>query len=185
MCVKLITYICSMKEIWKDIEGYIGLYQVSNIGRVKSLPREWVSGYGTIRKHNGVILKLCTNQKGYLCVGLTKNGKVKSFRTHRLVANVFIPNPYNKPQVNHINGIKTDNTVENLEWNTSKENINHAIDTKLRCDNGSLNTNSKLTEQQVLDIRASNETGVTLSLLYGISTSQISLIKRRERWTHI
>lgn len=94
-------------EIWKDIEGYEGLYQVSNFGRVKSLPRNTTKG--------GVI-KPIKNKDGYLYIVLCQNGKVKTFKTHRLVAITFLNNPNNLPCVNHKNEIKTDNRLENLEF---------------------------------------------------------------------
>ena len=113
-----------MQEIWKDIKGYEGIYQVSNLGKVKSL--NYKRG-----KHEKEI-KQALNSRGYLEVGLF-NGKVKTHRVHRLVAQTFIPNPENKDEVNHIDGNKKNNTVNNLEWNTSKENIHHAWENKLIC----------------------------------------------------
>jgi len=99
-----------VEEVWKDIEGYEGLYQVSNLGRVRSF-------HGDSEK----IMKQ-TLQKGYLRITLLKNKKQKRFLSHRLVAQAFIPNPENKPQVNHIDEDKTNNRVDNLNWMTSKEN---------------------------------------------------------------
>lgn len=98
-------------EVWKDIKGYEGLYQVSNFGRVKSLFR--------YKK----ILKLCKSESGYLCVNLYKNKKMKRITVHRLVAENFI----NKPtlEVNHKDGNKENNFISNLEWVTTKENIIH------------------------------------------------------------
>ena len=101
-----------MEEIWKDIEGYKGIYQVSNLGRVK-------------RVTTGRILKGCKNSKGYLLVNLCENSIVSSKKIHRLVAQAFIPNTDNKSQVNHIDENKTNNMVSNLEWMTAKENLNH------------------------------------------------------------
>ena len=108
-------------EIWKDIEGYEGIYQVSNLGRVKSLSRR--------DKLNRVIqekiLKPRSDKVGYLLVDLYKEGRMKTYLVHRLVAKAFIPNPEDKPQVNHRDENKTNNKVENLEWMTGKENANY------------------------------------------------------------
>lgn len=117
-----------MKEIWKDIKDYEGLYQVSNLGNVKSLDR-YVNYKikDTKRKLLGKSKKLSLNEKGYLKVTLHKNCKGKTREVQRLVAETFIPNPENKPQVNHIDGNKTNNYVTNLEWVTESENMVHAF----------------------------------------------------------
>lgn len=105
-----------MKEIWKDINDYEGIYQVSNLGRVK-------------RVTTGRILKGCKNNKEYLVVTLYKNSTQSTKKIHRLVSQAFIPNTENKPQVNHIDENKTNNMVSNLEWSTAKENSNHGTRT--------------------------------------------------------
>ena len=105
-----------MEEIWKPIMGYEGLYEVSNLGRVKRL-----------KKDKEFILKPIINKFGYLHVSLSKNNIVKNYRIHRLVAETFIPNPDNKPDVDHINTIRTDNRVENLRWVTKQENQNNEL----------------------------------------------------------
>lgn len=104
-------------EVWKDIEGYEGLYQVSNTGKVKSL--------GNDKSRKEKILKQGKHTDGYFQVSLFKNSKRKTFRVQCLVAKAFIPNPENKLEVNHKNEIKTDNRVENLEWCDHKYNINY------------------------------------------------------------
>lgn len=120
-------------EIWKDIKGYENIYQVSNLGRIKSLDRKVKAGI----KHNeykiakGKILKLNQKRNGYLTVDLCKENKVKTISVHRLVALTFIPNKENKEQINHINAKKYDNRVENLEWCTYEENKQHAKENKL------------------------------------------------------
>ena len=106
-----------MIEIFKDVKGYEGLYQISNVGNVKSL--------GNDKTKKEKILKPAKNHKGYLFVGLCKQGKQKNHYIHRLVAQAFIDNPNNLEQINHKNEIKTDNRVENLEWCTPKQNNNY------------------------------------------------------------
>lgn len=115
----------NIMEEWRDIEGYEGLYQVSNDGRVKSYKRN----------KNGKLLTNTTNNDGYLVVSLydSVNKKEIQKKVHRLVAEAFIPNPDNKPQIDHINTVRNDNRVENLRWCTQNENNNNPI-TKNRCD---------------------------------------------------
>ena len=108
-------------EVWKDVVGYEGLYKVSNKGKVFSVERISLQG----RKIGGQSLKPARNKYGYLWVNLCKNGKTKAEYIHRLVAQAFIPNPNNFPQVNHIDEVKTNNNAKNLEWCTSKYNANH------------------------------------------------------------
>lgn len=109
-----------MQEIWKDIKGYEGLYQVSNLGRIKSLPRDTNNQY-----KNGLIMKP-HNYLGYLKIQLRKNGNYKWFCVHRLVAMAFLKNYNSKLQVNHKNGNKDDNNLENLEMVTASENQLHS-----------------------------------------------------------
>lgn len=107
-------------EVWKDVQGYEGLYQVSNLGRVKSLPKRKGKGIGYATGES--ILHHSINTRGYCNIVLCKNGKTKTFLLHKLVAMHFIPNPYNLPQVNHLNECKTDNSATNLEWCTQRYN---------------------------------------------------------------
>lgn len=117
-----------MEEIWKDIKGYEGLYQISNFGRVKSLKRKTLNSKCLYDK----ILNNRINHNGYFMIFLSKNKKIKGFRINRLVAEAFLPNPNNKPQVNHKDGNKTNNRIDNLEWCTAKHNTQHAIKNGLR-----------------------------------------------------
>ena len=112
------------KEIWKDIKDYEGLYQVSNLGRVKSLARKSKHSRGYIAYYKEKILAPASI-KGYLVVNLSKDGSNKRYYIHRLVASAFIPNPDNLPEVNHIDENKMNNSVENLEWCNHSYNSNH------------------------------------------------------------
>lgn len=121
-----------MKEVWKDINGYEGCYQVSNLGRIKSLDRMTNNQYGEYFMKGRILKNSIIKDKGYCRVSLNNgNGKI-SKRVHRLVAEAFIPNPENKPEVNHKDGNKLNNCVSNLEWCTNKENIEHSIRTGLK-----------------------------------------------------
>lgn len=104
------------QEIWKDIKGYEGLYQVSNYGKIKSLSRHIIRINGNYLIDKDKLLKQKKNPKGYVSVSLCKKGVIKYRMIHRLVAEAFIPNPNNYPCVNHKNENKVDNRLENLEW---------------------------------------------------------------------
>ena len=119
-------------EIWKDLAEYEGLYQVSNTGIVKSYDRKVSCKSGATRLCKGKILKQFENERGYLCVVLTKDKKSKIAKVHRLVAKTFLDNFDNKPQVNHIDGDKRNNNIGNLEWVTNSENMLHAYAIGLR-----------------------------------------------------
>lgn len=118
-------------EVWKDIEGYEGLYQVSTCGNIKSLAKPRKNGNGRSYIQKEKLLKQTFTSTGYKKVELYKDGKRKGFKVHRLVAIAFIPNPDNKPEVNHIDGNKINNNIDNLEWVTSSENSIHAYETGL------------------------------------------------------
>lgn len=118
--------IANSNEIWTDIVGYEGYYKISNFGKVKSCKRTIKHGLGNAdRNIKSRIIKPYNDNHGYHVVALSKDGKVKKHRVHRLVAEAYISNPKNKPTVNHLNEIRNDNRAENLEWATYKENNNY------------------------------------------------------------
>lgn len=118
-------------ECWRWIPGYEGLYQVSTRGRVRSVDRWETYANGAKHFYKGQILKL-TRLNGYLYVNLSRNDKRRLFRVNRLVAMAWIDNPESKPEVNHLDELKDNNDVYNLEWCTSKENINYGTGIKRR-----------------------------------------------------
>jgi len=166
-------------EKWANIIDYEN-YQVSNSGNVRNLK---FNGSTKVKKIKN--LTLSTTTKGYFRVTLY-GLKRKHFQVHRLVAMAFIPNPENKPEVNHKDGDKTNNNDWNLEWSTTKENVDHAwvngLNSALR---GEKNGFSKLTEKDVLEIRTSVLTGVALSKIFNVSCAHISRIKLNQVWDHI
>ena len=141
-----------MNEIWKPIKNYESLYEVSSLGKVKSFKRS-----GAKEK----ILKCFYDEYGYVRVCLSKNGKSKKYKVHRLVAEAFIPNPKNFPQINHDNGIKDDNRVENLEWCTSSfntihsyvNNLNKTKDKKIKVTNKNNNYNQTFRSMRMESIK--------------------------------
>ncbi len=176
-------------DIWKDVEGYEGVYMVSNTAMVKSLDHFVYHSDGKHRTQKGRILKQHKSVKGYIRVSLSKKGKRFHTSVHRLVAKAFINNEFNKPQVNHINGDKSDNRIENLEWCTNSENQIHAIKNGLVNHNTcEKHHNSKLSDKDVLTARWLHKKGATnmeLSLKYNVSETAMSKILRNLTYKNI
>lgn len=175
-------------EIWKDIVGYEGFYQISNLGRVKSLCRFVVrdsNGNKKLKKESvKSFLKIKNN---YPSTVLFKNAIRNHVLVHRLVAEAFVPNPENKPFVNHKDGVRHNNFTSNLEWCTQKENVNHAIRIGLKKSNGEDNVSSKLTNNKVVMIRELDSilNYEEIAVVFGVNPSVISKIIKRKSWTHI
>ena len=170
-----------MTEEWRDIPGYEGLYQVSNLGEVKSLPKEYIVGNGAKRNHGGMVLKPGKNDHGYLAVALCKEGTRRNFRIHKLVARIFLGESI--LEVNHINGIKTDNYLENLEYCTRSENIKHAFDSGLALGlKGEKNPSSKLNNDIIKNIRENKYclTVKEFSICYNIHITTIYKILKNK-----
>lgn len=176
-------------EIWKDVAGYEGHYQVSSIGRVKSLDRTIQSKLIGDFVKKGILLTPSKRGK-YLKVSLSKDSAIIQYSVHRIVATAFIDNPCNKKCVNHINGIKHDNRVENLEWVTYSENTKHSYTNQLQISQkGSDCSQSKTDESSVIEMRNIYNSGIItvteLAKKYGLSISTVSQILNRNRWKHI
>jgi len=174
-----------IQEIWKDIKGYEDKYQVSSFGRVRSLDRDI--------NRKGKILKHCYFSNRYTYVSLCKEGTRSNKLIHRLIAQAFIPNPENYPQINHKNGIKDDNRLENLEWVSQSMNMKHAFKTGLikwtkEMFEGENNPGSKLNNEKVREIRLKllqGCKGTELAKEYGVYSSQIYKIRDNKAWKHL
>ncbi len=170
-------------EVWKDIIDFEGIYQVSSIGRVKSLERTYTDKNEVCYLRRSQILSLLLGN-GYHHVWLKKKGGNKHAKVHRLVAQAFIPNPENKPEVNHKDTIKTNNAVENLEWSTPKENTQHAADLGLMNRFGP----HKLTVDDVNNIfrlKALHNSFAQIQKILGINSGTCRMIYTRKIWKHL
>ena len=167
------------KELWLPIKGYEGLYEVSNTGYVRSIRR------------NNKLLKYNSTSYGYKRVGLYKDGKQKFHTIHRLVAETFIPNDNLLPEVNHIDGDKFNNTVENLEWCTQSYNIQHAYNMGLTTNFGEKHKDNKLTRLDVIWIREhykknSREFGSgAIARKFNVSDTLVRDIIHHKKWKHV
>ena len=173
------------EEIWKDVVGYEGLYQVSSFGNVRVLDRickHWRGG-SLLRK--GFTLKPAC-PKGYNRVTLTSSeGIPKILFVHQLVAIAFIgPKSPEKPYVNHKNFVRNDNRVENLEWVDSQQNMDHQVDAG-RSLKGSKNPSAILTEEQVKEIKSCDLSFKEMSLKYGVGIGAIEALRYGRTWKHI
>lgn len=164
-------------EHWKEIKGYPGYY-ISDYGRIKSF-----------KKGKAKILKPRKRKNGYLDVNLCNDGQKKKFLIHRLIAEAFLLNPENKPEINHKNGVKTDNHVKNLEWVSKSENELHAYRIGLKKGlKGEKHPRSKLTDNEVEEILQMLDAGVPqreIAAKFNVDHTTISKIKTGKRWTHL
>lgn len=176
-----------MEKIWKPIPGY-SLYKISNYGDIKT--------YNWKNKGKEKIMKPALDQGGYYRTMLKRDcdGKIHTVKLHRLVAITFIANPENKPQVNHINGIRNDNRACNLEWCTAKENIKHSFKIGLSSNKGEKNPCASLTDEQVKEILSNyqfgkkSKSGMTkkeLAEKYNTTFHVIKRLVQKKTWKHL
>lgn len=185
-----------MEEIWKDIVGFERMYQVSNLGRVKSMGKIIYKSNGVRQTFSERILKPGRGSHGYYGVALYNKGMGETHLIHRLIADAFIPNPDNKPMINHIDSDKTNNSISNLEWVNGKENSNHAsVRGRMRRNHnqrinyrlskiGELNPMSKLSNADVKNIKRLIPfmKQKDIANIYNINATVISNIKNNKRW---
>jgi len=181
-----------MHEIWKDVEGFEGVYQVSNHGKVRSLPRVVTQknrgGGFHAQKKPGKIVKGALNSKGYLRVSLGG----KAVFVHRLVATHFVPNPLDKEQVNHEDGDKLNNRADNLNWKTNQENRDHAVSNNLhRVSKGEERDSAILTDEDIRWIRKhAQKHHPTMSYKmvadkFNVTPQHIGNIVKGKKWSHV
>ena len=170
-----------MEEIWKDISGYEGLYQVSNLGRVRS--------FSKFDKASGHILSQQITPEGYPKVTLSVGGKRKHRKVHRLVAESFLDKTDESFIVNHIDGNKSNNSVLNLEWVSYSKNVKHALELELSMQRGETHDCAKLKDSDIPLIRKLRvEYGLklkTIALIFGVHRVTINDIFTGRTWTHI
>ena len=177
------------EEIWVDVKDFEGLYQVSNLGRIKSLCKTVERrGYGKLTFPEK-ILAPHVDKVGYPRMMFYRKGSIVRQSIHRVVAMSFIPNPEGKPQVNHINSIRTDNRVENLEWCTALENMRHCFkNNRHPAIKGENVVTAKLNDESVRYIRMKVNEGVTKTELaekFKVSRASIRLVVNRINWAHV
>lgn len=172
-------------ELWKNIDGYDGMYQISNFGNI----RTWFKPPSGIRK-TPILRRQDITYQGYHLITLSKNGTKKRYSVHRLVAFAFIPNPENKPFINHIDFNKSNNHFSNLEWCTQKENVKHTIENNRKSTpKGEAHYASRLSKKDVLNIKnLCSDPSISqydIAKIYDIDQSHVSKINSGSAWNHL
>lgn len=184
------THLVEIEEEWRSVKGFEGYYEISSFGRIKSLDRRVTFSHhkNTNTLIQGQLLKTHFNRRGYVIVGLKKEGKHYPKKIHRLVAEAFIENDQNLPQINHKDGIKLSNSSVNLEWCTNTENRDHAIEKGLIDFKGEKSHKCTITESEAKEIKTRLKMGhrnVDIHRSMNISLGVIEHIKYGNSWTHI
>lgn len=164
-------------EIWKKVKGFEESYEISNLGNLRSIDRLVKHYKGGQRTCKGINKNIRLSPKGYFRCNLKKDGSRFDFTVHRLVADAFLEKPIGKNIINHINGIKTDNRVENLEWCNASENVIHAVEKRL--------IKTKLTDKEALEILESKLSQRKLAKIYDVNHTIIWRIKNRVAYKHL
>lgn len=176
-------------ECWKAIDGFEGFYEVSDRGRVRRLARRIAHPAGGTRAWPGRILKLVKAGPGYLQVGLYRDGRGCRRPVHRLVGTAFVQRRPGCAEINHLDGVKTNNTASNLEWTTTSGNALHAFRIGLnRPRQGESHGRSILNDAKVREIRRAHERGESrrsLSMRYGVHKTTVDRIVTRRSWSHV
>lgn len=173
------------QELWKAIRGYEGYYEISNLGRIKSLDKYRIGGSGGI-----VYLKPFKSGDDYRAVGLRKNGVKTTHLVHILVATYFIPNPDRLPEVDHKDFDRSNNRHDNLRWSTHDDNIKHSSkEGRMSGAKGEKSPRAKHTNEDVLKIRelyaSGNYTQDEIASMFGVKRHNVAKIVLRQRWAHI
>lgn len=177
-----------MSEVWKAIPDFEGLYEVSSKGRVRSLDRLVTGSNGVTKLFRCKVLSPTPMNTGYLTISLSREGVARRHLIHRLVALAFLPNPDSRPEVNHKNGVKSDNSVNNLEWMGRGANIDHAVEVGLIRNKGERNPGAKLTEKEVVQIKHLSNLCLSpneIAKAFGVTKSTISDIQGGRTWGHV
>ena len=177
-------------EIWKDVVGYEGVYQISNLARVKRVGYNIESPHCKYRRayKDEMEIKQMISTNGYKKLSLCKDKIIKNQMVHRLLMIAFVPNPENKPFINHIDGNTLNNSLENLEWCTPKENVNHAINIGLINNKGINNKNTKITEDIAKEIKRLISLGhkkINISRELNVSAGIIYSIAYNKCWKYV
>lgn len=183
--------IADLEEIWADYPRYPERYQVSSLGRVRSksylkVGRNEYREFSFITKPR--ILQPFKNEQGYLQMRLQVDGYKFTERVHRMVAETFIPNPEGKETVNHINSIRDDNIISNLEWSTQQENVQHSYDSESNSNKGDMHPRAILTEDIVREARTLRKQGMSvrnLAMIYGVKPDTMNAAITGKNWGHV
>lgn len=176
-----------MAETWRCVGGYEGFYEVSNLGRVRSLNRTVISTTGISQRRKGKLLATRVISSGYEAVVLFKAQKLKNLQVHRLVAQAFIPNPQNFPFVLHLDDNKRNNKATNLRWGSHQHNMQDMV-SKGRQVQGTRSRSAKLTESDVTEIRKLLSQGwvqTAIACKFNVNQTVISAINTGKTWFHL